>query len=182
MKTLARTLISLIIIYSVGFPLGVAYTKARKLIFPRDYQDLVIHTARKYRLDPLFIAALIHTESSFKPNAVSKSGAVGLMQIMPTTGWELSKKLHLKEFKNEDLFNPKINVELGCFLVYQLSNEFQDRRKVLIAYNAGRGHLKRLSGGDQMLTRAFPETRQYVVKVERVYTLLRLLHGIRAFY
>src|SRR5574341_2662381 len=106
MRVLARTLITLIIFYSIAFPLGVGYLKMRKSIFPSFYRSLIQETAKRHGLDPLFVAALIYSESSFKPRAVSKSGAVGLMQIMPTTAEQLAKELGLENFQVEQLYNP----------------------------------------------------------------------------
>jgi soluble lytic murein transglycosylase len=182
MKMLARTLIVLIVCYSIGFPLAIGYSKMRKSMFPHSYRTLIRDTAKKHGLDPLFVAALIYSESSFKPKAVSKSGAVGLMQIMPATALQLAKKMKLEDFQLEQLYSPKINVELGCFFLSQLSNEFDDFQKILIAYNAGRGNLIRWSGEGDLLSKTFPETRRYVIKVRRVYWFLRILHGVQGFY
>jgi soluble lytic murein transglycosylase-like protein len=73
-------------------------------------------------------------------------------------------------------------VELGCFFLSQLSNEFDDFQKILIAYNAGRGNLIRWSGEGDLLSKTFPETRRYVIKVRRVYWFLKVLHGVQGFY
>lgn len=151
-------------------------------MFPDSYRTLIRDTAKKHGLDPLFVAALIYSESSFKSKAISKSGAVGLMQIMPNTGLQLAKELGLKEFQVDQLYNPKINLELGCFFLTQLSDEFKDFQKILIAYNAGRGNLIRWSGEGDLLSRTFPETRRYVIKVRRVYWFLRVLHSVQEFY
>lgn len=182
MRTLARTLIILIAFYAVIFPLGVGYTKARRLVFPHSYRILVRDAATQHDLDPLFVAALIYTESSFKPKAVSKSGAIGLMQIMPDTALQLAKEKGLVHFKMEELFDPKTNLEMGCTYLSKLSHEFDDSHHVLVAYNAGRSNLIRWLGEGDLLAQTFPETRKYVIKVRGVYWFLKLLHKVHGFF
>jgi soluble lytic murein transglycosylase len=182
MKILARTLIILIVCYSIGFPLGVGYSKMRKTIFPSSYRALIRDAAERHNLDPLFVAALVYSESSFKPKAVSKSGAVGLMQIMPSTAVQLAKELKIENFQVEQLYNPKTNLDLGCFFLAKLSDEFKDFQKVLIAYNAGRGHLMQRLEREDLLSQTFPETRRYVIKVRRVYWFLRVLNSVQNFF
>lgn len=179
MKLLARTLIVLIVVYSIGFPMGIFYCKARSLFFPIQYRSMIQETALQYQLDPLLIAALIYTESNFRVEAKSKSGALGLMQIMPETALQLAHKKNLSDFKTEDLFVPKTNVELGCLYLHELGREFEDIQKILVAYNAGRSNLIRWMKNGDLLKQAYPETRQYVVKINRIYMLLKFLNGIQ---
>ena len=181
MRILSRTLIAFIVLYCLGFPLGVGYIKARSVLFPDAYRKLVFEISQKHKLDPLFIAALVYAESSFKPNVISKSGAVGLMQIMPNTALQLAPKLGLKFFSMNQLSIPEINLEIGCLFLSQLSDEFMDFTKVLVAYNAGRSNLMRWINGGDLLSQTFPETRLYVIKITRLYRLLKLLHGVHRF-
>ncbi len=183
MKTFARTLIYLIIIYSICFPIGLALIKARKTIFPLQYRLMVRDAALKYGQDPLFVAALIYSESSFRAQVISKTGAIGLMQLMPSTATQLANKRKIKNFKIQDLFNPSINLDFGCYFLNQLHKNFNDREHVLIAYNAGPGNLVRWQGkGGNLIEQSFPETRQYVVKIRWVYRLLKTLDYIYSFY
>jgi len=171
----------LIIAYSIGFPLIIAYTKARSILFPENFRSLIRETSKEYDFDPLFIAALTYAESSFKPNAISKSGAVGLMQIMPETGRQLAEELNMKEYSQEKLKEPAINLALGCYFLSRLNKEFKDFEKILIAYNAGRSNLLRWQNGGEPLNKAFPETRNYVSRIRKVYRILKILDGIQSF-
>ena len=181
MRLLARTLIGLIIFYCVGFPLYVGIIKARKTVFPNQYRSLVKEISEKFELDPLLVAAIIYSESSFRPKAISKSGAIGLMQIMPETGRQMAKECRISSFKVEDLFDPEKNLTLGCYYLLRLKEEFKDLHHVLIAYNAGRNHLKKWIGKGDVLSYTYPETRNYVIKVKTIYWLLRVLDQIKKF-
>ncbi len=183
MKTFARTLIYLVIIYSICFPIGFSLIKARKTIFPKQYRSAVRDAALKYHQDPLFVAALIYSESSFRSQAISKTGAIGLMQLMPSTALQLANKRKLKNFKAQDLFNPSINLDFGCYFLNQLNEEFSNWDHVLIAYNAGPANLVRWQGrGGNPIEESFPETRQYVVKVRWIYRLLKTLDYLYSFF
>lgn len=182
MRTSARLLIALLVIYAVGFPVAVAYIKARKAIFPADYRPIVYRTALRHGLDPLLVAALIHTESGYDRGAVSRSGAVGLMQIMPDTALELAQKRGMLSFSREQLYRPEINLDLGCFMLSRLIEEYRQIELVLVAYNAGRGNLQRWMTRGNLMRHAYPETRNYVIKVTRTYRLLRVLHYIERFF
>jgi soluble lytic murein transglycosylase len=180
-RFLSRLLIILIIAYSIGFPLSIAYTKSRAILFPENFRSLIGETAKRYNFDPLFIAALTYAESSFKPGAVSKSGAVGLMQIMPDTGRQLAKELKMENYSQEKLQEPSINLELGCYFLSKLNKEFKDFEKILMAYNAGRGNLLKWQESGEPLNNAFPETRNYVSRIRKVYRILKILDGIQSF-
>lgn len=181
MKLLARALIFFIVIYAVLFPLSVGVIKARKTIFPSQFRVMVKDAAKVYRLDPLLVAAIIYSESSFRTKAISKSGAIGLMQIMPETARQMARECQLKQFKIEDLFDPKVNLSLGCYYLFRLGEEFGDLQHILIAYNAGRNNLKRWMTEGDILSNTYPETRHYVIKVKSVYWLLKLLDHIKSF-
>ncbi|MBI1870425.1 MAG: lytic transglycosylase domain-containing protein [Chlamydiae bacterium] len=181
MKTYIRLLIILMVIYVLGFPLVFGLIKARKHLFPVSYRSLICQVAREYHLDPLWVAALIYAESGFRANAVSKSGAMGLMQLMPETARDLAHEKKLKEFKVENLMDSKTNVQLGCLYLEKLKGEFKDLEKVLVAYNAGRINVLRWQEGEDMLSKAYPETRKYVTKIHRVFWILKFLDGIYKF-
>lgn len=113
--------------------------------------DLIIsEMSEKYNLSEKFIKALIKKESSWNEKAVSKSGAKGLMQLMPITFKECLQKIGLPE--NSDIFNPRINIECGCFYLDSLAKRIETPSENLmfkeiyfpmcLYYNAGIGKIK----------------------------------------
>ncbi len=99
----------------------------------------------KYGYDPLFILAIIQTESSFLNRAVSRVGARGLMQIRPATGREIARKKKIRWKGLKTLHTPWSNVEMGMYYLYQLTERFDgDIRIALEAYNNGPTRIRRL--------------------------------------
>lgn len=115
---------------------------------------LIYSEAKKNNLDPTLVAAVVQTESNFRPTARSGVGASGLMQLMPRTGKWMGAK---------NLMNPADNVRAGTKYLKYLNERFDnDETKVLAAYNAGEGNVRRYGG-----VPPFKETRNYVKKVAK---------------
>jgi soluble lytic murein transglycosylase-like protein len=116
------------------------------------FGSIIYKEARKNNLAPELVAAVVQTESNFRPTARSGAGAQGLMQLMPRTGrWMGGKNLN----------NPADNVRAGTKYLKYLNERFEgDPTKVLAAYNAGEGTVRRYGG-----VPPFKETRNYVKKV-----------------
>ena len=104
--------------------------------YPVKYQDTINFYSQKYNLDNKLVASLINEESSFDVNSVSKSGAVGLMQILPSTAEYIAGMLK-EDYKTINLKNPTTNIKYGCFYLNYLRQKFSDEKTVLCAYNAG---------------------------------------------
>lgn len=116
--------------------------------------------AKRYRLDPALLRAVIKTESDFRPDAVSRKGAVGLMQLTPDTAATL---------RVGNLHDPIQNIGGGAKQLRHLLNLYEgDLQLTLAAYNAG---VHRVKGGRIPRIR---ETRRYVRKVLRYYEMYRL--------
>jgi len=112
--------------------------------------------AQKYGVDPALVAAVVETESRFRPNARSRVGARGLMQLMPKTGRWLGAS---------NLNDPEQNLDAGVKYLKYLQNRFDGNlKKTIAAYNAGEGNVKRYNG-----VPPFHETRSYVKKVMSRY-------------
>jgi len=95
----------------------------------RLFQPIVLKAANRYKVDPAMVMAIIMAESSYNPKAVSKKGAKGLMQLMPTTARSLGVK---------DIFNPEHNINAGVRYFKKLLNQFDGNVELaLAAYNAG---------------------------------------------
>ncbi|SEN10409.1 lytic transglycosylase domain-containing protein [Paenibacillus sp. OV219] len=129
---------------------------------PTDYDSIINDAAAKYGIDPSLIKGVIHTESSFNPNAESSAGAKGLMQLMDGTARGLGVS---------DSFNPEQNIEGGTrFLAYLLRKYDGNVQSALAAYNAGPGRVDRsgITGSANFddLAHLLPkETQRYVSKV-----------------
>jgi soluble lytic murein transglycosylase len=134
-----------------------------KLRYPLAYEHLIVGHARNYELDPALLAAVIYRESRFDPDARSRSGAIGLMQLLPDTAKGIALHTGGKRFVVEDLYDPEINVRYGAFYLRRLLVKYEDERLALAAYNAGQRNV------DEWVERrneiAFPETREYVEAV-----------------
>lgn len=144
-----------------------------RFVYLWDYQQDIVTYSRRNKVDPFLVAAIIKNESNFEHKAVSRVGAVGLMQIMPETGRWIAEQMGLDEYKDSDLYQTRTNIRMGCWYLGELEHEFKNNMTlVMIAYNAGRGQThewmeKNGWNYDFNDTKAipFPDTREYVSKV-----------------
>lgn len=154
---------------------------------PIFHKDLLYKYAGEYKLDPLFIAAIIHVESKFNPVATSHAGALGLMQIKPDTANEIAKELNLDYVNVEELYEPEKNINMGFYYISKLCSEFNGNLILsLAAYNAGITKAKewaKIFGGksesDIMNAIDYPETKQFVKKVLKTYSRFKFIQKIR---
>lgn len=104
----------------------------------------IIVESKLQNIDPLFVTAVIKTESTFKVNATSHRGAAGLMQIMPNTGRHLLQREGIKWQGAKTLHDPALNIRLGISYLKQLKASFRGNHEhALIAYNWGPSNLNR---------------------------------------
>ncbi|MFH1905440.1 MAG: lytic transglycosylase domain-containing protein [bacterium] len=126
---------------------------------------IVYKSAQKYSMDPDLIMAVIEIESKFDAKAVSKAGAIGLMQIMPKTAKSLSRELNIKKYNKNSLYNPEINIKIGTYYLKKLLQEFNnDIDLSLGAYNGGIGNIKKWQKQKKEIP--FEETRTFIKKVK----------------
>jgi soluble lytic murein transglycosylase-like protein len=130
---------------------------AESVAAPPDRLDRIVRdAAERHNMDPALVKAVISTESGWNPHAVSRKGAVGLMQLIPETA---------QRFGVGNPYDPAQNVEAGTTYLKSLLDRYDgDLNKSLAAYNAGEHAVDR-SGG----VPAYRETRQYVQKVTDAY-------------
>ena len=122
----------------------------------RLYRAIILRVARRHKVDPTMVKAIIMAESSFNPRAISKSGALGLMQLMPKTA---------KSLGVNDAFDPENNINAGVLYFKTLLNEFRgDVELALAAYNAGSRKVKEYQG-----VPPFKATQAYIKKVFEYY-------------
>lgn len=98
-------------------------------------------------LEPSLVLAVMAVESEFDPFAVSSAGAMGLMQLLPSTAAELARRLDLPWDGPASLFDPVLNTRLGIAYLHELVRRFGDVEIALAAYNWGPGHVSRQLGG-----------------------------------
>lgn len=121
----------------------------KKAIKPKDIAVQIVHASRDLNYDPVFVAAIMKSESNYIRRARSHVGARGLMQIMPATGKHIADTEGFTWKGVPSLSSdPDYNIRLGIAYLKQLEGMFQgDLRKVLIAYNWGPGNLRQAMKG-----------------------------------
>ena len=143
-----------------------------RLWYPLRYAAIVRGHAANYHLDPAMLAAVIEAESKFNPNAHSSAGAIGLMQLTPSTAEGIAQYTGGHNFHLSDLTNPEINVRYGAFYLRRLLDHYHDdERLALAAYNAGEDNVDHWQSEHKGIQ--FSETRDYVSKVERLKKIYR---------
>lgn len=154
------------------------------IAFPQGIVELARKKAGGLSPDPFMIAAIMREESAFNPEVVSTAGAIGLMQLMPSTGRLVARELGKGPIDPSDLFNPDLNIELGAWYVEHLSGRLNNDLVLTIAgYNAGPNAALRWAGTlppetDEFIESIpYPETRRYVKKVLRSYLEFKRLYG-----
>jgi len=154
-----------------------------RLAFPYIYGAHIEKYAQRNALDPMLVAALIRQESVFQPDAVSRAGAVGLMQVLPLTGRKLARSQKLR-YTRARLMQPEYNVQLGTAYLRNLVKTFGSLEAALAAYNAGedRVELWRTEREYEEMPEfvesiPFTETREYVQIVLRNAEIYRRLYA-----
>lgn len=120
-----------------------------RLAYPNLYTGLVAEYAGHYDLDPLLMLSLIRQESLFDPQARSSAGALGLAQIMPSTGEWIASQIGPEDYRESLLLRPNLNLRYSAWFFELLVNLYdRDWIAALVAYNAGPGNLKAWTGGE----------------------------------
>lgn len=160
------------------------FTSILKIFYPMPYKEDIYKYSASANIDPCFLTAIMKTESSFNPDAVSVKGARGLMQIMPETGAWIAHKINLQPFHPDLLFDPATNIRLGAWYIANLQEEFAGNEiLVLAAYNGGRGNVRKWLKEGTISTSIediekipFTETRNFVKKVLLNYKINQWLY------
>ena len=123
---------------------------------PEEIEASIEQAAARHNVDPNLVRAVVKVESNFNPNAVSRKGAMGLMQLMPSTA---------RQLKVKNPFDPEQNVDAGVRHLKQLLENYGgDVRLTLAAYNAGAGAVARSAGVPH-----YAETQSYVKRITGLY-------------
>ena len=170
-----------LIILTLGF---IAQSAMTKYLYPIRYEQYVEKYSQEYNVPENLIYAVIRTESSFKSDAVSNVGAVGLTQIMPDAFEWINNKLG-EDKAFESLYNEETSIRYGAFLLGYLLDEFENPEAALAAYHAGRGNVNKWlndkaysKDGIHLDTIPISDTAHYVRKVMRSVNIYNKLNPI----
>lgn len=157
--------------------------------FPRGFNDLLVKASFTVGLDPLLVAAVIREESLFDPLAVSRSGAIGLMQLLPATAEDVARRIGMSSYRSDSLYDRDVNIQLGATYLSSLLERFKGNVAVSLAsYNAGPTAVSSwLTEGNTQADAQnmdefvesipYPETRFYVKRIMRSYVEYVRLYG-----
>lgn len=175
-------LISTIILLAVTIAALMSIKPLMQQIYPLKHVDVIRAQAEEFDLDPYLIAALIHVESKWREDAVSKKGATGLMQLMPDTAAWVAEQMGI-EFEVQDLLDPEMNIMMGCWYLNYLSRRFSSFTAALAAYNGGQGNVQQWLAKEQWdgsfesaSDIPFWETRTYLRKLSYTWSIYRRIY------
>ncbi len=159
-------------------------TALLKVLFPINYWPLIRRYSSEYHLDPYVVAALIAQESTFTADIKSSANAYGLMQLLPSTGRQYAKALHLPRFSLSLLTTAESNIRMGTAYFSDLVKQFGAAHFALATYNAGPGRVARWIAAKRGFEREefiedipFPETQNYVKRILGTAEDYRRIYG-----
>lgn len=153
-----------------------------RAVYPLEHAPLIREAARRNGVDAALVAAVIYAESGFREGAVSGRGAVGLMQLLPSTAEEIAARTGGARFEVDDLRDPRVNIRYGTYYLRCLLDRYDGSSvEALAAYHAGVRRVDAWAGrtGGEGLAATdipFPDTRAYVREVLSLTKLYRRAH------
>ena len=162
---------SLILFVSLCFVSVVLFVVFNFFVSKNDYDDLIEKYSADYDLEKELVLAIVKAESDFDKNAVSKSDAMGLMQIIPNTAKWIAGEFD-ELYEKQKMFEPETNIKYGCFYLRYLFDKFERQDVVICAYNAGEGVVREWLDDQGNLLKekiSYEETRNYLKKVTEYY-------------
>lgn len=185
-KTKIQILLLLIILLIVIVLFGILkiHNYMLKKIYKTNYSEYVYKYSEENNIDPLLTFAIIKAESNFNRNIKSKSGAIGLMQLMESTALEEAEEANQEITVTESLYNPEINIKIGTKYYAKLIKKYDGNTLLaLAAYNAGIGNVDNWikkgiikQDGSNIENIPFKETNSYVRKIVRDYKIYQQLY------
>jgi len=139
--------------------------------YPLPHRDAMTAAARQWDLDEAMMYSIIRQESRFVPEARSRVGATGLMQLMPATAKWVARQIPVQPFRTDMLVRPEVSIQMGSYYFRRVLSDLGHPILATAAYNAGPGRARRwrderaLEGAIYAETIPFNETRDYVKKV-----------------
>jgi soluble lytic murein transglycosylase len=164
-------------------PIAAQPRLLQRLIYPLPYADAILANAKNRNVDPLLFAGLVRQESSFNPKARSGANALGLAQVVPSTGQGIAAAVG-RPINDSDLYKPLVAIDFGTFYLARQLGQYQGRiYPALAAYNAGggtvNGWLQSIDTSDpDLFVELIPyaETSHYVHVVYENYQHYRQLY------
>ena len=171
-RVVPAVLLALTLAFSAGLaaaPLGWV----RSLAYPVEHAQAIEAAAARHGVDPDLVCAVIKCESGWDEDVVSHAGAVGLMQVMPSTAESLNGLglVSAAEYDPSALTDPVVNIEYGCAYLGYLQSHLSSLDEVIAAYNAGIGTVQGwlADGGTIPEEIEYAETRTYLERVREAY-------------
>lgn len=129
-----------------------------------ELSEYILDESESNGLDPLFVLAIIQTESSYVNSSVSPKGAMGLMQLLPFVARNIAREKDIKWTSNYVLYNPFLNIKMGIYFYKQLEEQFNFNKFIaLAAYNQGPSKIR------QLMKEGSHIPRMYSLKVLKTY-------------
>ena len=162
------------------------YGIVRFIIFPKKYEDIVNSVAKEYNVDPYLIYAIIKKESNFNKNAISRSNAKGLMQLMNSTANEVVQSINTIPNNGYDIYDEYNNICIGTKYLSDLIKIYNGNIYLAVsAYNAGLGNINNWIKEDSnyydnvnkvIEILSFNETKTYLIDVIRYYNMYKIIY------
>ncbi|CAN5814870.1 lytic transglycosylase domain-containing protein [soil metagenome] len=148
-----------------------------RTMYPLRYEAAIREASEENGLEPTFVAAVIYTESRFRPDVESHQQAYGLMQLLPQSAHYIQRKSGIEG----DFHDPKVNIQLGTWFLGYLDDRYEgDERLMLAAYNSGEGSVDAWTseeGFDIEKDIPYKETREYVDRALETRQTYEELYG-----
>lgn len=168
-----------ILLFAIAAMILIAAGLYVRLRFPLKYIGIIKEYSALNNLDPAFVCAVINAESRFRKEAVSHKGASGLMQLTAVTADWIAREMNIPNYTYDKIFEPELNISIGSYYLRRLENQYDKRTDLMLAaYNAGSGNVAKWLNNPEYspdgVTLAhipFPETRQYIIRVNRNYKI-----------
>ncbi len=183
-KKIKILIVVLLIILIILFGILKIQNFILKKIYKTNYSEYVYKYSKENNIDPLLTFAIIKAESNFNRNIKSKSGAIGLMQLMESTAVEQAEEVNEEIIVTESLYNPEVNIKIGTKYYSKLIKKYNNNMLLaLAAYNAGIGNVDNWieqgtikEDGSDIENIPFKETNNYVRKIVRDYKIYQNLY------
>lgn len=153
--------------------------------YPVRFKEIIRSESLNYDISQALIYSIINTESGFRPTASSVAGAVGLMQIMPSTANWIAGQLNEENYEPDQLLLAETNIRFGSYYLSYLFTKFSNENTVICAYNAGETTVRSWLNnpeysGDGITLSNIPyrETAYYLTKVLRNKSVYTNLYGL----
>ena len=174
-RAIPLTLLVLLTLVTLLFSIAPSLI-LRKTFYPVEHQSAILESSERHGVDPRLVCAVIKCESGWREGVESGVGAVGLMQLMPSTAETLAGLGYVDGYAYDpnNLRDADTNIEYGCACLQYLDDILGDTDQVIVAYNAGLGTVQDWMDGDLPdITDAitYPETRIYLVRVNEAYEM-----------